>query len=153
MFRLVAGAKGVAAIESQSRKITGRSTQVVGALWTQFSGLAAGVSVLGGGVEDIGAAKIVRAKEYTLVTRKLTETYAFRDVTGGKIEDHFHADTTYTVTGAASITAPEVKVTGHKKITIKGSGATIVIEPSKVSMTGKFEGKAPSILIGDQAQS
>jgi type VI secretion system secreted protein VgrG len=153
MLRIVQGAKAVLPIEQQTRKVTGHSVQLVGAAWSQQIGMVAGVSVLGASVENIGAAKVIRAKKYELSTRKLTETYASREVTAPIIEDLFEADTTFSVKGAATFSAPEVKLVGHCKITIEGSGAKIVITPSKVTMDGKWNGTAPCIDVGDEEQS
>ena len=152
LARIVAGAKGVAAIEKQSITITGGSVFINGSSWGQLSGLKASVEVGGVSAEDVGGAKNIKAKDYSLeVKGSLTETFASRTVeAGGDMKDEFKTTGTYHSNGTGKIKGSDVVVKATDEIKIKAGGVTIKIEKSSIEIEGKFDSSQSSVDKNDE---
>ena len=153
LTRLVGAAKAEAAIEHQSRSVTGCSMITVGGMWKVAAGAHAGVSVLGASIELVGGAKNIVCGKYNLsVTGALSETLATRSLNAkGDRGEQFGASATYTIGGAAKLSGADIVVKASSKLTLKAGGATITMTPGSISISATFDGAGSSEDDGDES--
>ena len=153
LTRVVGAAKAEAAIEHQTRSVTGGSMVTVGGMWKVAAGAHAGVSVLGASVEQVGGIKNIVCGKYDLsVTGALSETLATRSVSAkGDRGEQFGASATYAIGGAAKLSGADIVVKATSKITLKAGGATLTITPGSITISANFDGAVASEDDGDQS--
>jgi type VI secretion system secreted protein VgrG len=145
--RVVGGAKAEVCVQSHGRVVTGASSVVIGASWTEIGGLSCAVSVGGVNKEEVGGAKNVKALAYGIGVKGLCkESYGSRSQTASTdIIDDFKTTATYDVSGSATFKGADVIVAATDKITIKAGGMTVTITSGDVTIDGKFDSSQASV--------
>lgn len=145
--RLVGAAKAEAAIEHQSRVVTGASAVRVGGSWNVTAGLHASVNVGGASFENVSGAKSIKTPTYELsALTSYTEDYASLSLhAGGDVLNDFKTTGRVQIGASATVGGSYVMVAASNRITLKAGGVTIKITPGEVKIEGKFDGDVGSV--------
>jgi hypothetical protein len=149
--RLVVGAKLETAVSQQNRHVTGGSAVTVVGSWKEASPLA-GVTVGVLARQTIAGAYNIRTKQYSMKASSLKESYAARTITaGGKRGEKFGGNAEYKVTGAGTIQGGPMMVFAAKEsLELKVGGVTVTIKPDEITVDGKLESLAETVVTGDE---
>lgn len=136
--RMVGGAKGIVAIESESRSVAGAAFVGIGGSLLQRGGSSVSLEVAGAHAESIGGPRAIRTTSYALTVRGvLQEQYGARTLKGSEIIETAKGAMSIT-SGATTLKGADVVIEADSKITIQASGATITIVAGSVTIDAKY---------------
>lgn len=143
--RLVGGAKQEIGIEHQSVFCVGTNTVAVGGALNVQAGPNESVGVAGAAVHKISGNHTFNAGTYDLKVRGIyAESFASRTATTSANIGESYGKITYDFGGAASYTGSAVVIEAKGRLTIKASGATIVMTPGSITVQAAYDGSTKS---------